>query len=74
MATTCEEARAAIKTNCHYSEDYLAGLTCTKNPSCVLGCMAKLLGACKDVGCGFCSTCDCAGGSPFETCVGNCQK
>jgi hypothetical protein len=73
-AKSCDEGRADIKSNCHFDELYIGALSCGKNPSCVLGCMVKLLAICDNVGCGFCEACDCAGGGPFESCVFDCLR
>ena len=71
---SCEDARAAILGNCRFSPDYLSGLDCLKNSSCVVDCMNQLLVTCKDVGCGFCASCFCDGNNPFHACVTACQR
>lgn len=68
---TCEAARANLRRQCGFSESYIAGLRCDKNPACVLQC-TRLLKRCEDVGCAFCETCDCAGHTDFSKCVFAC--
>ena len=77
---TCASGLASLKANCGFPSGWIDGLTCTKNPDCIAACMAGLAHGpqgdllCADVGCAFCSTCDCAGNTPFSTCVAACLK
>lgn len=65
---TCDAARARLVAQCGFGEQWLAGLSCSRNPTCVLACF-DLVKRCDDVGCAFCATCDCAGTTPFARCV-----
>ena len=73
--TGCDQALRNLKGNCHFSDNYVGDLQCGAHPDCVLGCLRKVLTKCEDVGCNYCTTCDCAGGGnqAFVRCVGACQ-
>jgi hypothetical protein len=68
----CNTARARLQTNCNFAAEYIAGLSCAKNPSCVAECL-DALERCEDVTCDFCSTCDCGGQTTsFTQCYAAC--
>jgi hypothetical protein len=77
---TCDSGLASLRANCNFPSGWLDGLACTRNPGCIATCMAGLAHGgvsdllCDDVGCAFCSTCDCAGNTAFSTCVAACIK
>ena len=56
----CAAARARLQTACQFSEAWIGGLVCDKRPDCVFQCLSAV-NVCTDVGCDFCTTCDCAG-------------
>ena len=70
-------ARLPFITANHRAADvYIGDLRCERRPECVLACLWKYLTRCEDVGCYYCSTCDCAGGGNpnLISCVASCQR
>jgi hypothetical protein len=69
---TCEAAKAQLAAACGFSAAYLGGLSCQSNSACVARCITDVK-SCADVGCGFCTVCDCAElTSPLAECVNRC--
>ena len=54
--TDCSAAKDTLETRCSVE---MGDLSCAGNAECVLACLAAVT-SCDDVGCRFCSLCDCA--------------